>query len=610
MWTRTHALARRALRRLTARRGMALAGLCLAVTGLLSAVAYQAERNRWQSQFERSALSWAESLQSSVRYQLAMLEHMSDLLGHPPQVQPDRFRALTQRFLPELPEIDVIAWAPRAESDRAESFAIAAAEPAAVTDALIGYRPGIQRAQRELIEKALAQQTTIASGRLITPRPDKVGASVLLIRPVLDSDGTAKGLLLASYGLTSWIKALSPATSEQLDIHLFDASAGQTLLHSDRLRGDWRNVFSSTLAPQSLTRQLHYATTIAVADRDWLAVLTPSDQLRAQRSHWGTVAVWLIGGLLAIVIARGRPTRPEAAPEPAPATTPQAPPRSQLIAHQHDCLERLRRSEGLFRALIEDSPEIIAHLDANGEVLYVSPSCRETLGLEPEELIGRSLFDLLHPDDVLRAQHALQRGLLRPGIYSAHFRARRADGDYCWLDSLSRVITDPQTGDAIGFIGIARDGARRHREVQALRDRETLYRSVFDTSPQPAMVVAADGHRLLCVNHALCNLLGYSKSEMRELRACDISHPADAHLPPQLAARAWRTSVNRFSAEMRYLRKDGSTVWAIVHMELVREINGKPHYLVCHLFDITARHAGQRELAGLESHAEQQRLEV
>ena len=57
-----------------------------------------------------------------------------------------------------------------------------------------------------------------------------------------------------------------------------------------------------------------------------------------------------------------------------------------------------RRSEEYFRALIDNAADLIAVLDASGAIRYVSPSVERLLGLRPTECIGRSAFDLIHPD--------------------------------------------------------------------------------------------------------------------------------------------------------------------------------------------------------------------
>ena len=52
-----------------------------------------------------------------------------------------------------------------------------------------------------------------------------------------------------------------------------------------------------------------------------------------------------------------------------------------------------------FRSLIEHSPDAISLIDPDGEVLYASASTTKVFGYQPEELVGRNGWDLIHPED-------------------------------------------------------------------------------------------------------------------------------------------------------------------------------------------------------------------
>ncbi|RFA31114.1 hypothetical protein CAI21_00135 [Alkalilimnicola ehrlichii] len=141
----------------------------------------------------------------------------------------------------------------------------------------------------------------------------------------------------------------------------------------------------------------------------------------------------------------------------------------------------------------------------------------------------------------------------------------------------------PQTGEVNDIITVARDNRRHEPRLEALREREVLYRSVFDSAAQPVALATADGTQLIRVNQSFCTLLGYSKSEMRELSIDDITHPADRYNGASLAARAANSDSKQFDYVKRYIRKDGGTVQVRVSVVQVCEADGQPHYLICHI---------------------------
>src|SRR5687768_18142645 len=78
--------------------------------------------------------------------------------------------------------------------------------------------------------------------------------------------------------------------------------------------------------------------------------------------------------------------------------------------------DALRHSEENARRLIENLNDVIIVLDAEGRITYVSPSVERTLGFNPQEELGRSIFDFIHSDDVARAQDMIADTLGAPGF--------------------------------------------------------------------------------------------------------------------------------------------------------------------------------------------------
>jgi PAS domain S-box-containing protein len=127
---------------------------------------------------------------------------------------------------------------------------------------------------------------------------------------------------------------------------------------------------------------------------------------------------------------------------------------SALLREAQDGLrrlaERLERSEASFRALIENVTDLIALVEADGSIRYLSPAVRRILGHEPEALRGRCLFDLVHPDDAAAVRRLVREALSAgrtAGLVA--YRCRHRDGSWRQLESTAINLLDNPTVSAI-----------------------------------------------------------------------------------------------------------------------------------------------------------------
>jgi PAS domain S-box-containing protein len=105
--------------------------------------------------------------------------------------------------------------------------------------------------------------------------------------------------------------------------------------------------------------------------------------------------------------------------------------------------ESLRNSERRFRALIEHSLDSIAVIDANNQILYLSPAVTTVEGYQPEELLGRSGVENTHPDDLPYVQQVVEQLIANPGKpIPVLWRRRHKDGRWLWLEGFATNLLD------------------------------------------------------------------------------------------------------------------------------------------------------------------------
>jgi PAS domain S-box-containing protein len=139
--------------------------------------------------------------------------------------------------------------------------------------------------------------------------------------------------------------------------------------------------------------------------------------------------------------------------------------------------DALRRSEARFRALIENAEDIITVLDGRGVILYESPSIEHVLGYRPDELVGTSAFQWLHPEDHRKVGELFTRSAEHPGLTGAiEFRFRHKDGSWRVLHGVGKnCLDDPAVG---GVVVNSRDITdRKQAEQEMAKQRDALLQS-------------------------------------------------------------------------------------------------------------------------------------
>ena len=102
--------------------------------------------------------------------------------------------------------------------------------------------------------------------------------------------------------------------------------------------------------------------------------------------------------------------------------------------------DALRQSEVRFRLIAENSSDVVSLLDADGRVVYVSPSCERVLGFLPEEMQRMSPFAIVHPEDVERLQRHFNQLLNGEPVTSIQCRMLHKTGKRIWLDMMWRAV--------------------------------------------------------------------------------------------------------------------------------------------------------------------------
>jgi two-component system cell cycle sensor histidine kinase/response regulator CckA len=197
--------------------------------------------------------------------------------------------------------------------------------------------------------------------------------------------------------------------------------------------------------------------------------------------------------------------------------------------------EQRHRREARFRSLIEQASDLITVLNAEGLIRFQSPSLERVLGYPPAELLGRSAFEFVYPEDLPQAQAAFQRALVElSATISFECRFRHRHGQWRLLQSSGQALPDDDGGEALVVLN-SRDVTEQRLLEAQLRQAQKM-----DALGQLAGGVAHDFNNLLSVivGHTELLEMGLPRGERLGESVAEIGRAAEraAALTRQLLA--------------------------------------------------------------------------
>jgi diguanylate cyclase (GGDEF)-like protein/PAS domain S-box-containing protein len=260
--------------------------------------------------------------------------------------------------------------------------------------------------------------------------------------------------------------------------------------------------------------------------------------------------------------------------------------------------DALREARDRIGSVFDHAPIGMAVVSLEGRYLQVNRSLCEMLGYSEEKLRALTWQEITHPDD-MEASLAYARRIKEDEIPKYHLEKRylHVDGHTVWV-SLSVSLVRDMEGEPLYFVSQLQDITGRKRAEEALKESAGRFRSTFENAPIGMALVSLDNHYLR-VNPAFCEMLGYSQEEVLSRRSLDITHPDDRGASTARTQALRKGTVDRDLLEKRYIHADGSIVWAISSVSLVRDSGGDPAYFVSQYQNITERKRAEEALERL-----------
>jgi PAS domain S-box-containing protein len=256
--------------------------------------------------------------------------------------------------------------------------------------------------------------------------------------------------------------------------------------------------------------------------------------------------------------------------------------------------EELEHSHERYKTLYDFAPVGYVTIDCNGMIRSANLTLVAMLGVERGLLNRRALSRFVSKSDHGPFFHFLEELKQSAGLHRCEVELQRKDGTgfFALLEGLT-AEGDGEEGER-SRIAVSDITARKQAEASRA-ESETHYRTIFESAGVGIVQCDIEG-RLLAVNPAFAQMLGYTPRELTGRTWRQLTHPEHVQQDVKRLDELAACERDHYSTEKRYLHADGHPVWANVTVTCLRDEDGTPSYLVGMVEDITARKAAEEVL--------------
>ena len=253
----------------------------------------------------------------------------------------------------------------------------------------------------------------------------------------------------------------------------------------------------------------------------------------------------------------------------------------------------INESRDHFRLLYENAPLSYQSLNVQASLIDVNKRWLETLGYEKEEVIGKSFADFMTPESAELIKERFPEFISTGFIHDYEFNMVRKDGEIITV-TYDGSIGNDEFGNFKQTHCIFQDITQKKIFEKKLKESEQKFRAIFELSMVGKSLTSLEGE--IDLNTAFCNLLGYSKEEIKNKNWREITHKEDIEKNENILQSILKGEKESSRWEKRYIHKNGNIIWADIFTILRKDEKGNPLYFVTEIVDISQRKQAVKEL--------------
>ena len=263
-----------------------------------------------------------------------------------------------------------------------------------------------------------------------------------------------------------------------------------------------------------------------------------------------------------------------------------------------EALAAVQASSDYARRLIETSLDPLVTISPDGMITDVNTATETVTGLARSELIGTEFSAYFTCPDEARAGY--EQAFRDGHVVDYPLAVRHTSGRVIPVLYNASVYRN-ERGDVVGVFAAARDVTESTATADALQQSERTFRLAMDGSPQ-GMAVVSLGLQFLKVNPVLCQMLGRDEAWMLSHSMRDVVPAEDLDADLARYDELYTGAAQRTVHEGRWLRADGSTLWTVHSIALLRDEHDNPVSYVSQMHDNADAHRVREDLLARVNH--------
>lgn len=255
---------------------------------------------------------------------------------------------------------------------------------------------------------------------------------------------------------------------------------------------------------------------------------------------------------------------------------------------------------GVADVIVEHMADMVLVVDSLGRIAYANHTAELVLGWSRVDWIGRSAFDLIHPDDVGSAAESLATASASgPGIKQPiELQVRTSEGAWRPVEIISSNMLDEPS--VRGLVIVARDLTARAGGVAVAEAERRRFEQVFDRSPF-GMALVDDDQRLVRLNATMAHLCGRTQADLAGTTVVGLVVDDDRERFEEFTSLAI-DGAEQEAVEVRVVDDDDVTRWVRASLSRIEGDDGSFIHLVLQFEDVTEEHALREQLLYAATH--------